>query len=147
MSRFNSNLLGGSIDTFLDWRGVEVPCETCKGKGVQYYPSTSTWRGGVGGARVTLDVCSTCWGTGDKHRKGVNLKELFEKEEQRIAEAAVNLLGNAVGAYLTTTRPAIQELITELERLAQGRKTRPANFNDIVTSLVATLRRAIQGTP
>ena len=60
----------------LEIRGVDVPCTKCRGTGVNVYGSTSTWRGGIGGAAMTTDVCASCWGTGDAHRHGVNLKEL-----------------------------------------------------------------------
>lgn len=60
-------------------RGVEVPCEKCSGIGVRAYPNTATWAGGIGGSMVTPDVCDVCWGTGDKHRKGVNLRTLRQR--------------------------------------------------------------------
>lgn len=58
---------------FLDWRGVETPCQLCNGSGRITYSNTATWRGGNGGSAITADVCNRCWGTGDEHRKGVNL--------------------------------------------------------------------------
>ncbi len=62
----------------LEWRGVETPCVRCHGSGTIAYGSTSTWRGGVGGQAITTDVCNLCWGTGDSHRRGVDLRRVRE---------------------------------------------------------------------
>ncbi len=51
-------------------------CQLCDGRGVRVYPSTATWRGGMGGARTTVDVCNGCWGSGLRGSPGVNLIEL-----------------------------------------------------------------------
>ena len=60
----------------LDWRGVETPCKRCGGSGRIGYGNTATWRGGIGGSMMTADVCSGCWGSGDEHRKGVDLRKV-----------------------------------------------------------------------
>lgn len=39
-------------------------CLDCAGSGYKTYGSTSTWRGGAGGATLTSDVCNKCWGSG-----------------------------------------------------------------------------------
>jgi DnaJ-class molecular chaperone len=44
---------------------VDEVCKACRGTGEQTYGSTSTWRGGIGGAALTTDVCDQCWGSGD----------------------------------------------------------------------------------
>lgn len=49
-------------------RGVQTPCPGCSGLGVKLYGSTATWRGGIGGAAMTNDVCDECWGSGDAER-------------------------------------------------------------------------------
>lgn len=46
---------------------VENRCRDCGGFGRKVYGTTATWRGGVGGAMVTQDVCDRCWGSGDAH--------------------------------------------------------------------------------
>lgn len=43
-------------------------CEKCMGWGKYAYGSTATWHGGIGGARMTTDVCDACWGSGSKSR-------------------------------------------------------------------------------
>jgi hypothetical protein len=60
---------------FLQWRQIDDVCLKCSGSGIRTYGSTATWRGGIGGASMTTDVCDSCWGTGDKYKTGVDLKE------------------------------------------------------------------------
>ena len=132
-------------DELLDWRGVDDPCPACKGSGVKHYANTSTWRHSMGGASMTLDVCDICWGTGDVHRIGVDLRKQRDEEAVRVAEAAVSLLARSVGAHLTltVTAPALKELISELNKLSRGRTERPRFFYDITASLASTLQRAV----
>jgi len=61
---------------FLNWRDIEVPCPRCGGSGSIVYPSTATWRGGVGGCMCTPDVCDLCWGSGDTSQPFANLRKL-----------------------------------------------------------------------
>ena len=49
-------------------------CTTCGGTGKKVYASTSTWRGGIGGAAMTEDVCDKCWGSGDELAPGTDLR-------------------------------------------------------------------------
>lgn len=58
----------------LEMRGIETPCAQCGGTGTRSYANSSTWRGGAGGQSITHDVCDACWGTGDAHRTGANLR-------------------------------------------------------------------------
>jgi hypothetical protein len=53
-----------------DFRGLAGKrlCEYCDGWGVRVYPTTATWRGGIGGATPANDVCNRCWGSGDADR-------------------------------------------------------------------------------
>lgn len=53
----------------LEQRGIGNACRDCGGFGVKTYPSTSTWRGGIGGQMMTNGVCDKCWGSGDADRK------------------------------------------------------------------------------
>ena len=64
------------LERFLNWRGIDIPCEKCGGAGSMAYPSTTGWRGGTGGMTVTTDVCSVCWGSGDANRHGADLKKI-----------------------------------------------------------------------
>jgi len=54
----------------LAWRGVEPEdaCPECDGSGKITYGSTATYRGGIGGQALTLDICNKCWGSGDRFR-------------------------------------------------------------------------------
>jgi len=56
-------------------RTFNLHCKTCNGIGTRVYASTSTWRGGIGGAAMTRDVCDSCWGTGRSDKQGINLRE------------------------------------------------------------------------
>ena len=46
----------------------EMVCEICAGSGYKLYGDTSTWRDGIGGQMLTLDVCNVCWGSGHKEK-------------------------------------------------------------------------------
>lgn len=46
----------------------DTPCPKCRGLGVRAYGTTATWRGGIGGAAITSDVCDACWGSGSADR-------------------------------------------------------------------------------
>ena len=65
-------------------------CPKCSGRGRRAYGSTATWRGGVGGQMITDAVCDECWGTGEKSRKGANLREMenyIASLERRLSES------------------------------------------------------------
>lgn len=75
----------------LEWRGVEDPCTQCCGTGYRAYPNTAGWSrsGGASGQAITRGVCDECWGSGEKHIKGVDLRALAKKMralEARVAE-------------------------------------------------------------
>ncbi len=69
----------------LEWRGIDpiynndIVCPACGGSGVIGYPSTATWRGGIGGQQFTNDVCNKCWGSGKQNKPGVNLIVMFSE--------------------------------------------------------------------
>lgn len=59
------------LDAALNWRCITPgeQCQNCGGAGKLAYGSTATWRrSGIGGAAITVDVCNSCWGSGDRHR-------------------------------------------------------------------------------
>lgn len=124
----------------LEVRGVEDPCETCHGSGVRMYGSTSTWRGGIGGCSMTQDVCSTCWGSGDKHRRGADLRKVLATIDQKAAEKALAIL--STGANWSALAPARDALCDEIEALATAkpRTTRPSGFRELARSLAHQLR-------
>jgi len=129
---------------FLEWRGIETPCPRCGGAGWRCYGSTSTWRGGAGGVTVTDAVCDHCWGSGDANRPWTDLRTLEATERQRIAEGAASLLARAAGANFSVMRPAVEEIAAELDRLARGRKQRPAFFVEACMGLARTLRAGLE---
>ena len=70
------------------WRGVETVCPECGGAGVRSYSDTTTWRGGAGGQSFTMGTCDHCWGSGDKHRHGPDLRLIYTKLKR--AESALS---------------------------------------------------------
>jgi hypothetical protein len=68
---------------FIFMRGVDYICPECSGLGVKTYPSTATWRGGIGGAAMTTDICNECWGSGDKYKHWVDLRALRNGPPQK----------------------------------------------------------------
>ena len=62
------------LEAFMEWRGIEKLCERCEGSGSRCYATTAVWRGGVGGASLTVAVCDACWGSGDAERPWANLR-------------------------------------------------------------------------
>lgn len=135
---------------FLAWRGVDDPCLVCRGDGQHWYGSTATWRGGMGGAAMTKDVCDTCWGTGDRYRTGVDLRRLRDEESARVSAAAVDHLARSAGATLTSTRVEVNELVTILRSHAEPPKGRTKArrgsiwFAPLAKALADTLERAMR---
>jgi hypothetical protein len=131
------------------WRGVVDPCLCCGGTGTRYYNNTSTWRGGIGGASITRDVCDACWGSGDRYRGGVDLRRLRDEEAARVAAAATSALARAAGLNLTVASVAITEL-AQLLREAAAKADRGRNprrdalcFAPIARSLASILDKGV----
>lgn len=129
---------------FLQWRGVEDPCLKCDGAGIRLYSSTATWRGGIGGAMMTNDVCDSCWGTGDRYRTGTDLRRMRAEEERRVAERAVDLLAQRAGATLSTARADVIVIVTALRALG-GKRGTPFQVEALCESLANTLELAATG--
>lgn len=80
------------LQRMLAWRDIETPCKRCGGSGIKTYANTATWRGGIGGSAMTMDVCDACWGSGDSSRKGADLRTLtarLKDAERKLATARV----------------------------------------------------------
>lgn len=77
-----------AIARVIEARGVETPCTRCSGLGTRVYGSTSTWSGGIGGQAMTTSACDACWGTGDAHKTGANLRAMIVEREALRAELA-----------------------------------------------------------
>lgn len=106
----------------LDWRGVEDPCKACAGAGVRSYGSTSTWRGGIGGQMITQDVCDTCWGTGDEHRHGANLRAVLAERRAMTERECAEWLARRVGADFARMREHLTLLAAVVEAESRRRK-------------------------
>ena len=61
---------------WIEMRSIEPnnACPKCGGIGKRAYPNTTTWRGGIGGQTVTVDICDKCWGSGDITWTWLNLR-------------------------------------------------------------------------
>jgi hypothetical protein len=138
--------LQAAIDHVLRMRGVETPCETCHGMGVRTYPSTAGWRHEAGGAKSTKDVCDACWGSGDFHQRGVDLRKMAAEEDARVAARSVVLLGESVGVEMETMRPAVLALVKELESLSKTKnKPRPPWFSLACEQVAKVLKAGVKG--
>ena len=126
----------------LRWRGVETPCEMCRGSGVRPYASTATWRGGIGGCAITRDLCDTCWGSGDKDHHWTDLRKWQDTMQADIERLALTRLSDAAGCQLSNLRPTVGELVTELRKLANQRRPRPRWWSNVCLSLAETLESA-----
>lgn len=84
------------IERFLMVRGIETLCHKCSGAGKVAYPNTSVWMGGIGGQMITTGVCDHCWGSGDEHRHGANLRKLtydIKAFQSKIASLTAEIAG------------------------------------------------------
>ncbi len=120
----------------------EDPCPRCNGQGSIYYSSTATWRGGMGGASMTHDVCDICWGSGEQHDPWTDLRKLRDEETTRVNRASKELFASSMGQGLTVLQPALLALADVMDREARRRKPPVAYGWDKVCVLLAKwLRR------
>lgn len=124
-------------------RGVIVPCTRCNGLGWRAYSSGSTWRGGMGTTSIAYDVCDVCWGSGDQHRHGVDLRKLEAEEADRVAFRASTLLADRCGVHLSVLWPALEELAKELDAAGRQRRPRPSGWDAVTRSLARMLREMV----
>lgn len=118
-------------ERFLAWRGVETPCPVCDGSGVKFYSSTATWHGGIGGQACTKDVCDSCWGTGDLHRKGVDLRKQRNEFNSAVKHEVTKYLSNLAGISPSNARAVTVWIANEIEKLANKRKV-PKEVENVV---------------
>ena len=129
----------------LQARGIDhdVICGVCGGYGTRYYSNTSTWRGGMGGAAMTIGVCDNCWGSGSSERPWTNLKDIEERNAQMIAERAVNALAHSCGATFDSAKGDIRQIIDHLDVMQRKRKVDSIWTRPLANGLANILRRAI----
>ncbi len=132
------------LDVAMNYRGVRDPCPKCHGMGTHLYPSTAVWRGGIGGAAMTMGVCDGCWGSGDEFRKGEDLRKREHEEADRVAARAAAYVFGDLEDW-KQIRPGIEEVCQELEKLnnPRARKKRANGFSTTLTILVKRLRKVI----
>lgn len=127
---------------------IEDPCPDCRGVGRYYYGSTATWRGGVGGAAMTLDLCDRCWGSGDPRHPFQNLRDL-ERRAARVAVGnTVRGLVASVARFQRTDGPVWLDTLAALDKLAAKVTSRTpaiAGRARFAESLAAMLREGLRG--
>jgi hypothetical protein len=136
-----------SLKEMLRLRGVDDPCETCRGLGVHWYGNTSTWEHGVGGSSITIDVCDVCWGTGDKYRHGVDLRAQRDNLLAEIERRSLTMFVDRIGASMSVMHGTIEAMCVELDKLSRGRKQRPHFFYESCEQLAKMLRSAAAKEP
>lgn len=115
-------------------------CSKCLGRGGYTYPSTATWRGGLGGASMTYDVCDKCWGSGDWTRPWTDLRKLKAEEDERVIQRAAGLFANRLAIELKILRPAFHALCRDLDKYERKRKDEPYGVKMIARALANLLR-------
>ena len=133
-----------ALKWFLRHRGVETPCSHCNGLGSRTYGSTATWRGGMGGAAMTKDVCDHCWGSGDENDHWTDLRRLKNEQDVRVHQLAGELLAHRCGIGLNILKPALLELCNELDKFERQRRPRPDGFDTVSRCLAGVLRDLIK---
>lgn len=128
-------------------RDIHDPCPKCKGTGIYLYPSTATWRGGIGGCAMTSDVCNYCWGSGDKFEHGCNLKKYRDTLDAEVHRRSLTVLADLVGCF---TGPgslgmAAAVLANDLEALARKRG-KPQFYGNLCSVIIGYLRKRGDGT-
>lgn len=114
-----------TLEHFLRLRGVQTPCEKCKGLGSYCYSSGSTWRGGMGTCAFTYDVCDKCWNTGDKYRIGTDIRAIEASRKNWEAEQCLTYLGQRLGIGLSGMKKRVGQLAELCQKQASKRKLPP----------------------
>lgn len=112
-----------TLEHFLQARGVRGnACERCRGLGCYWYGNTATWRGGVGGAAMTRDVCDVCWGSGDKGRPFTNLREWMNHDNEMSREQSFKYLQSYIGGDYKTMKSTLLHFADIIEKETRKRK-------------------------
>jgi len=132
-------------------RGVNDPCEVCGGLGARMYSSGSTWRGGMGVASMTADVCDICWGSGDKYHQGVDLRTLEAARADWEQEQCLQWLSDKLGVNLTCIRQRILDLANLADKQANRRKLPEGEdyfwWHSNWSALASILRKVCEAKP
>ncbi len=129
----------------LQWRNIKTPCPICRGAGGYWYGSTSTWRGGIGGAAMTWGVCDTCWGSGDEHHHWMDLRKLQATEDARVLLQAARVFTDAVGSGWEALHPAVLYIREHILTILKQRRVRPEYTDTVVYSLAKLLKAMVDG--
>ena len=101
---------------------LNIACPRCKGKASIAYSNTATWRGGMGGAALTSDICNLCWGTGRSDKTGTDLKALLVYQDNQAREASLEWFKAKIGANFSSTRKQFPALADKLRKIKPSLK-------------------------
>lgn len=113
-----------AMRTLLRRRGVTSVCSRCHGLGTVAYSSGATWRGGMGVAQITYDLCDKCWGSGDEQRHFQNVRAAEKTHEQDICAACIRWLGEQIGVGDEVMRLRINEVADIVANVPRGASER-----------------------
>jgi len=111
-----------TLKYFLRLRGVNDPCDKCKGLGSYNYSSGATWRGGMGTCAFQHDICDKCWGTGDKYRIGTDLRKLEAERKAWEENQVLEYLARRLGCGIPRIANRIKQLAEICGKQANKRK-------------------------
>lgn len=74
----------------------------------------------MGGCAITDDLCDTCWGSGDEESPFRNLREMFDRCEQRIAQATFDSFLQKLNFSGPHMRAEVQGVVDVLNKVDQG---------------------------
>lgn len=111
-----------TLEQFLERRDIETSCPRCGGFGVCAYGNTSTWHGGIGGNMICNDICSTCWGSGDKNKPWLDLRTLKNERQNWEKDQCLQYLADRLGCGLPSLRTRVQQLSDLCRKQASKRK-------------------------
>ncbi len=126
------------------FKGARTPCERCSGLGSKMYSSTATWHGGIGGAAMSRDICDRCWGSGDADYPFADQRKIKQNTEAAVKARAATLFADTLGTSFSSMKPALEELITELKKMAKGRKQRPWFYYETCDHLAKLFTKLIE---
>jgi hypothetical protein len=128
-------------------KGINSPCQKCKGFGTYAYGHSSTFRGGMGMGSRSNDVCDECWGSGSAHHKGANIKELERKHDDWKDEQCAKWFAEKAGIQFKFMKPLWGHFLEQLDKEAKRRKFPKAIdefwYKNMIGQLRATIHRFI----
>jgi hypothetical protein len=99
------------------WQMDGHACAQCGGSGRRRYGNGSTWRGGMGVASMTEDICNGCWGSGRKGEPWTDLRKLQDDGARNSDADGAQWFADHLGASMTTARGGFLAVAAKLRRV------------------------------